>query len=142
LLNQLLLQLPKAVCIAIGTCHETLSFVPRLTACFFSGLFTSRFREAGLRIPFDRPFDFTQGHEQRRMAQGCGFPHTQAAKRTAPSDSAELVAGRPSLKKEFHGRACQQNPHWTHMRKYQHKLLGYKKEIHIPWDSRVTGLKP
>jgi hypothetical protein len=49
--------------------HETLCFVPRLTglpayviaiwhkyrrAGFFSDLFTSRFREAGLRIPFDR----------------------------------------------------------------------------------------
>jgi hypothetical protein len=66
-------------------------------AGFFSDLFTSRFREAGLRIPFDRPFDFTQGHEQRRMAQGCGFPHTQVAKRTAPS--------RQSLQKRFHGLA-------------------------------------
>ena len=28
-------------------------------ACFFSDLFTSRFKEAGLRIPFDRPL----GHE-------------------------------------------------------------------------------
>ena len=27
--------------------------------CFFSNLFTSRFKEAGLRIPFDRPL----GHE-------------------------------------------------------------------------------
>jgi hypothetical protein len=81
-------------------------------ACFFSDLFTGD--TCPLRIPFDRPFDFTQGHEQRRMAQGCGFPHTQVAKRTAPSDSAafdklrprasrgELVAGRQSLKKRFH----------------------------------------
>jgi hypothetical protein len=78
-------------------------------ASFFSDLFSSRFKEAGLRIPFDRPFDFTQGHEQCRMAQGCGFPHTQVAKRTAPSDSAELVAGRQSLKKGFHGLAGQEN---------------------------------
>ena len=55
------------------------------------------------------------------MAQGCGFPHTQAAKRTAASDSAafdklrprasrgELVAGRQSLKKRFYGLAAQEN---------------------------------
>jgi hypothetical protein len=35
------------------------------------------------------------------MAQGCGFPHTQVAKRTAPS--------RQSLKKRFHGLADQEN---------------------------------
>ncbi|UCH07666.1 MAG: hypothetical protein JSV55_01320, partial [Deltaproteobacteria bacterium] len=33
--------------------------------------------------------------------QGCGFPHTQVAKRTAPS--------RQSLKKRFHGLATQEN---------------------------------
>jgi hypothetical protein len=98
-------------------------------ACFFTDLFTGD--PCPLRIPFDRPFDSTQGHEQRRMAQGCGFPHSQVAKRTAPSDSAafdkplgheleaewlrprasrgELVAGRQSLKKQFHGLAGQEN---------------------------------
>jgi hypothetical protein len=97
-------------------------------ACFFSDLFTSRFQEAGLRIPFDRPFDFTQGHEQRRMTQGCGFPHTQVAKRAAPSDSAELVAGRQFLKKRFSGLAYQEN-------------ATSKQDIHIFRDSLVTELR-
>jgi hypothetical protein len=100
-------------------------------AGFFSDLFTGEFFP--LRIPFDRPFDFTQGHEQGRMAQGCGFPHTQVAKRTAPSDSAafdklrpragrgELVAGRQSLKKRFHGLAGQENS-------------TSKKDIRIVWN--------
>jgi hypothetical protein len=88
--------------------------------CFFSGLFTSRFKEAGLRIPFDRPFDFAQGHEQRRMARGSGFPHTQAAKTTAPS--------RQSLKKRFHGLAGQENS-------------TSKKDIYIPRDAIVAELK-
>jgi len=46
-------------------------------------------------------------------------PHTQAAKRTAPS--------RQSLKKGFHGHAGQEN-------------VMSKKDIHIPPDSSVTEL--
>jgi len=67
------------------------------------------------------------------MAQGCGFPHTQAAKRTAPS--------RQSLKKEFHGRTRLQNPWWMHMRKYEHELVRCKKNADIPENSLVTELE-
>ena len=37
-----------------------------------------------------------------RQARGCGFPHCYAVKRTAASDSAELVAGRQSHQKRPH----------------------------------------
>ena len=80
----------------MGADHETLSFVPRLTGLFFQRL---------VYVPLQR----SGASHSLRQAQGCGFPHTQAAKRTAPSDSAELVAGRQSLKKRFHGRAGQEN---------------------------------
>jgi hypothetical protein len=55
-----------------------------------------------------------------RQAQGCGFPHTQAAKRTAPS--------RQSLKKRFHGLAYEEN-------------ATSKQDIHIFLDSLVTELR-
>jgi hypothetical protein len=66
--------------------HETLSFVPRLTGWFFQRLVYGGY----LPPP-----------HSLRQAQGCGFPHTQAAKKTAPS--------RQSLKKRFHGLARQEN---------------------------------
>jgi len=101
----------------MGEHHETLSFVPRLTGLFFQRL---------VYIPLQR----SGAPHSLRKPQGCGFPHTQAAKRTAPSDSAafdklrprasrgELVAGRRSLKKGFHGLAGQEGS-----RQKSHPLL-------------------
>ena len=62
------------------------SSVPRLTGWFFQRLV--------YRGSLPPPHSL-------RQAQGCGFPHTQVAKRTAPS--------RQSLKKRFHGLAGQEN---------------------------------
>jgi hypothetical protein len=70
----------------MGEYHETLSFVPRLT-----GLFFQRLVYRGYLPP----------PHSLRQAQGCGFPHTQVAKRTAPFCQ--------SLKKRFHGLAGQEN---------------------------------
>jgi len=99
----------------MGEHHETLSFVPRLT-----GLFFQRLVYRGYSPP----------QHSLRKPQGCGFPHTQAAKRTAPSDSAafdklrprpsrgELVAGRQYLQKGLHGLAGQEGS-----RQKRHPLL-------------------
>ena len=51
----------------MGTCHETLSFVPRLTGLFFQRL---------VYVPLQR----SGAPHSPRKARGCGFPHTQAAK--------------------------------------------------------------
>ena len=87
------------VCFEISTCHEILSFVPRLPGWFFQRLVYVPLRRSG-------------APHSLRQAQGCGFPHTQVAKRTAPSDSAELVAGRQSLQKRFHGLTWQESFQW------------------------------
>jgi hypothetical protein len=50
---------------------------------------------AGLRIPFARPL----GHELEAEWLGLRFPPLIPHEKTAPSDSAELVAGRHSLPK-------------------------------------------
>jgi hypothetical protein len=84
----------------MGKYHETLSFVPRLT-----GLFFQRLVYGGILPP----------PHSLRQAQGCGFPHTQAAKRTAPF--------RQSLKKQFHGLAGQEDL----MRKKKSIALGTAK---------------
>jgi len=57
-------------------------------AGFFSDLFTGE--SCPLRI--------------LRLRRSCGFPHTQVAKRTAPS--------RQSLQKGFHGGNSQENSQW------------------------------
>jgi hypothetical protein len=69
--------------------HEILSFVPGLPGWFFQ-----RLVYGGVLPPPHSP----------RQAQGCGFPHTQVAKRTAPS--------RQSLQKRFHGLASTAPAFW------------------------------
>jgi hypothetical protein len=130
----------------MGADHETLSFVPRLTACFFSNLFASRFKEAGLRIPFDRPL----GHEPfgrelrverleaewlRAAVSPIPKPRKERRPPTRPPSTSsarasrgELVAGRQSLQKGFHGLAGQEN-------------CTSKKDIYIPRDAIVAELK-
>jgi len=80
-------------------------------------------------IPFDRPFDFTQGHEQRRMAQGCGFPHRQVAKRTAPSHQ--------SIQKRLYGPDHQQRAfsvsNWYRSKVLAWTLLHLKGPRFRPW---------
>ena len=59
-----------ALDITVWDGHEVFSSVPRLTGWFFQ-----RLVYGGVLPP----------PHSLRQAQGCGFPHTQVAKRTAPS---------------------------------------------------------
>jgi len=59
-----------ALDITVWDGHEVFSSVPRLTGWFFQ-----RLVYGGILPP----------PHSLRQAQGCGFPHTQVAKRTAPS---------------------------------------------------------
>jgi hypothetical protein len=77
---------PQTFPIEIGKYPETLSFVPGLPGLFFQQLVY------GGALPPPHSL---------RQAQGCGFPHAQVAKRTAPS--------RQSLKKRLHGLASHEN---------------------------------
>ena len=114
---------PEMGCIGRSACHETLSFVPRLPGLFFQQLVYGGY----LPPP-----------HSLRQAQGCGFPHTQVAKRTAPS--------RQSLKKRFHGIADEENPtrySFTRLRRdmraYQHGLLWCQKKTFISLDSPMPS---
>ena len=76
-----------ALNITVWDGHEVFSSVPRLTGWSFRRLVYVPLRKSGTP------------HSLRRS---CGFPHTQDAKRTAPSESAELVAGHQSKQKRPH----------------------------------------
>jgi hypothetical protein len=75
-------------------------------AGFFSDLFASRFREAGLRIPFDRPL----GHElEAEWLRAAVSPIPKSRKERRPpashsrNDFMVLPARRIRVKKDIHG---------------------------------------
>jgi hypothetical protein len=89
-------------------------------ACFFSALFTSRFKEAGLRIPLDRPFDLTQGHElEVEWLRAAVSPIPKPRKEQCPPASLSRNDFMVSPIRRIHGN----------------------KDIHISWDSLVTELR-
>jgi hypothetical protein len=73
------------------------------------------------------------------MAQGCGFPHTQVAKRTAPSDSAAFDKLRPRASRGelVAGRSLSRNDFMV----LPARATRVKKYIHILRESLVTELK-
>jgi len=77
----------KTVSIEMGTCHEILSCVPRLTGWFFQRLVYVPLRRSG-------------APHSLRQAQGYGFPHTQVAKPGTRPEGVGLSGAERARRKE------------------------------------------
>jgi hypothetical protein len=73
-------------------------------ACFFSDLFTGE--SFPLRIPFDRPFDFTQGHELK-------VEWLRAAVSPIPKSRKERRPPASLFRKNFMAAPGQENCEWV-----------------------------